>query len=124
MTNFDFVNNISNLTFDFGFTGEFSNFNFTDVSDGSTSYDFEFGITSVTVFRILLNGNNNFNSIWADPTSSLKNGRFYIGSENNLTIIQHNDGQAFIKDYFSKTVKGSTNETLDSENSVDINVTY
>ncbi len=126
MADFDFINSTSNLTFEFGYTGEFSDFNFAEVSEEGITYDFEFDadfVQSVFIYNILLN-NNTLTSVWADPTASLNNGKFYIGNKESLTIINHNSSQAFIEDYFSKTIKGSTNETLNSEDVVDINVAY
>jgi hypothetical protein len=121
MVDFDFINSTSNLTFDFGLTGDFSNFTFTEISTGDSSYDFDFGAVS-NITRILFGSNNNFNSIWADPTASLTNGRFYVGRPEDLHTLSRNGEQVSVENYFSKTVAGSTNDTLDSDDSVDINV--
>lgn len=121
MVDFDFINDTSNLTFDFGLTGDFSNFTFTEISTGDSSYDFEFGSNSGVV-RILFGSSNNFNSIWADPTASLTNGRFYVGRPEDLHILNRKGEQVSIENYFSKTVAGSTNDTLNNDESVDINV--
>jgi len=73
----------------------------------------------------ILNGDSNvFNSIWCDPNTSLNNGTIYFSTGKDLTIIQVNNGQAFIKDYYTKTMAGSSAETLEEETSVDITVSY
>jgi len=108
--------------FDFGQSGDFINLNFTEIST-DTSTDFNFG-KGTLIFPILLGTNNNFNSIWVDPTASLTVGRFYLGRPEDLTIIKYKNNQAFIEDYYSKTTKGVTKEVLKAEDSIDINVTY
>ncbi len=109
-------------TFDFGLTGDFTNFDFTIISDGSTEYNFEFG-SGVYIYKIFRGSNNNFNSIWADPNASLTSGKFYAGREEDLSIVNNVNEQVYLVDYYSTTVKGSTEDTLTSEDIVDINVT-
>ena len=77
-----------------------------------------------TLFKIISGQSNIFNSIWVDPTSSLKEGRLYIGRKEDLTIVRYANKKAVIEDYYSTTVSGTTHETLISDNSVDINVVY
>ena len=99
------------------------NFNFSEVSDGISRYDFNF--TPEGSIHFILRSNNNYhNAIWCDPTTSLKNGRFYIGNEKDLTIINVKDGQAYIEDYFSKNLAGSTNKKLNHEDITDMVVAF
>ena len=109
--------------FNFGYPELNQDFNFTKVSSGKLSYDFNFGIKA-TEYKLLFGTNNKFNSIWVDPYSSLLKGRIYIGREEDLTIVTYTDENVIISDYYSTTVSGTTHETLISDNSVDINVVY
>jgi len=113
---------MSDNNFNFGYSGDFTDLTFTKISIG-ISGDFEFG-SGVLLFPILFGINNNFNSIWADPSASLTSGRFYLGRPEDLTIIKYANGQVFIEDYYSKTFEGATKDKLKAEDSVDINVTY
>ena len=110
-------------SFDFGLTGDYTNLNFTEISSGESSYDFEFG-QGIFIFELLKGTSNSFYSVWADETASLTNGRFYIGRTNDLTIIKNTNSQVIIEDYYSTTEKGKTNETLSYTDVIDINVTY
>lgn len=86
-------------------------------------YDFDFNFSTST-FNVLKGVNNIFNSIWCDPDASLLKGRFYVGRAEDLTIINHSDGQAYLEDYYSKTISGRAEETLTDDNISDINITF
>ena len=123
MANFDFIDSTSNLTFDFGLTGDASDFDFTIISSGDVEYDFTFG-PGVFIYNIFRGTSNNFNSIYADKDTSLNSGRFYVGRQEDLTIINQKNGEIILEDYYSKTTAGSAEETLKVVDLVDINVTY
>lgn len=88
-----------------------------------TSYDFNFNFSSDEIY-ILKSATNLFNSIWCDPDASLSKGRIYIGSEKDLTILNRREGQAYIEDYYSKTLAGSSTEPLIDDGVSDINVVF
>ena len=108
-----------------GLQGNNINFDFTedDAWEESSNYDFNF-LQSLDSVYILKGDSNVFNSIWCDTNTSLNNGTIYISTGKDLTIIQVNDGQAYIKDYYTKTIAGSSAETLEEETSVDITISY
>lgn len=90
----------------------------TSINEGETS---PVVINKQYIFR----GNKNiFNSIWCDSKASLKAGTIYVGREEDLTILKVKDSQASIEDYYSKSIAGRVEETLNHEDSTDINVTY
>ena len=108
-----------------GLQGTDINFDFTedDTWEESSNYDFNFLQSPDSVY-ILKGDSNVFNSIWCDANTSLNNGTIYFSTGKDLTIIQVNNGQAYIKDYYTKTLAGSSAETLEEETSVDITVSY
>ena len=89
----------------------------------NTTFDFTFLQSPDSVY-LLKGSSNNFNSIWCDNNSSINNGTIYISTGKDLTIIQINNGQAYIKDYYTKTLAGSSAETLKEETAIDITVAY
>lgn len=111
--------------FNFGFSGAFINMEFTaaDLSDGSTTYDFNFGLV-VLLFPVLNGLSNHHTAIWCDPTASLTNGRFYVSTKNSLTIINNRDGTAVLEDYYTQDIPGGVNETLKVGDIVDLNVVF
>ena len=122
MVNITFSNTTTYSGTNFIFTPvEYINYNFTDdnTAPEEISYNFDFDFSAAILYILK---ENNFNSIWCDPKASLTNGRFYISSEKDLTIINVNNNQVRIEDYFSKTVLGSTNETLEKEDIADITI--
>ena len=72
----------------------------------------------------ILKDTNIFNAIFADPDVSLTNGTFYINDNKSLTIVKVTDGQAFVKDYYTKTIAGSTGQTLNDETIADTIVSF
>lgn len=108
-----------------GLQGTNINFDFTenDTWEESSNYDFNFLQSPDSVY-ILKGDSNIFNSIWCDNNTSINNGTIYLSTGKDLTIIQISNGQAYIKDYYTKTIAGSSAETLDEETSVDITVSY
>ena len=124
MVNINFKNTTTHSGTNFLFIPiDYVTFNFIDddLAPEKISYDFDFDFSS-KIFNILKGQNNIFNSIWCDPNTSISSGRIYIGSEKDLTIIKLENGQARVEDYFSKIVVGSTNETLEKEDIVDITI--
>lgn len=108
-----------------GLQGTNINFDFTDkdLFEQSVNFDFSFLQSPDSVY--FLKGDSNiFNSIWCDSNSSINEGTIYISTGKDLTIIQINNGQAYIKDYYTKTLAGSSAETLREETAVDITVAY
>ena len=108
-----------------GLQGSNINFDFIekDLFEQNITFDFNFLQSPDSVY--LLKGDSNvFNSIWCDNNSSINNGTIYISTGKDLTIIQINNGQAYIKDYYTKTLAGSSAETLKEETAVDITVNY
>lgn len=85
---------------------------------------------TMSIYNILYGTSNNFTSIWCDPETSLTNGRFYVGREDDLTIISNNSSQAYVEDYYLTTTSGEsgspgeTGEVLNAGDSIDINVVY
>jgi len=123
MVDFDFKEVSKNINFNFILPPE-TNFDFGDINLATEEkYDFDFNFLVSTYF-ILKSPNNNFTAIWCDPKASLKNGRFYIANEKDLTIINNKNGHPYVEDYYSKTIKGATEEVLTNENIVDIGVSY
>lgn len=108
-----------------GLQGTNINFDFTenDTWKESSNYDFNFLQSPDSVY-ILKGDSNIFNSIWCDPGTSLNDGTIYFSTGKDLTIIQISNGQAYIKDYYTKTIAGSSEETLEEETSVDITISY
>lgn len=78
--------------------------------------------TSSGTSYFILHGTNIFASIWADPTTSLTNGKFYITNSDSLHVINNN--QNVIHDYYSSIIAGRTEETLDYTDIVDIGADY
>lgn len=114
--------------FNFGLPGPLTNLNFTasDISDGNIQYDFNFGGAAPespeTLYHLLNGLSNHHLAIWCDPTASLTNGRFYVATNDSLTIIKNNDGEAVLEDFYTQDVSGRAEETLDAAGIVDINV--
>jgi hypothetical protein len=120
MVNINFKNTTTSSGTNFVFYETYINLNFSTLTEEVT-YNFDFGYV-VSIVYILRN--TNLNSIWCDNSASLNSGRFYVGSTKDLTTINHNNGQAFIEDYYSKNTAGRSTETLEEETSVDITVSY
>lgn len=82
------------------------------------AYDFYFGV-NVFNYEIFRGSSNVFNAIWCDPKASLTSGRFYVTRENDLTVINSNNGQAITELYHELT---KINMSGDLDNYVDLNV--
>lgn len=121
MVNFNFFDGTINTSFNFLIESEI-NFEFDTLAPSKLVYDFDFSPLSHNVF-ILRSSDNLFKSIWCDPDASLTSGRFFIASDKDLIVLNYRDEIPYVENYFSKTVAGSNNEVLDSEDMVDINVT-
>ena len=94
-------------------------FNFTE-SGYTPTTDFNFGV-GATIYNLLKGTSNNFVAIWADVDAGLNSGKMYIGSQGNFQVINLSDQTIY--DWYSETQKGRSNETLDNNDIVDINVT-
>lgn len=106
---------VTGTSFLFGDTGSgpYYDFNFTE-SGYTPSYDFTFG-EAVEIYSILKGLSNNFNSIW------VYDNKMYVGSEGYLTVVDLSDNT--VHDWYSDSHTGRANESLDSEDITDINVT-
>ncbi len=93
-----------------------------DIREIRTEYNFDFLQSPDSVY--ILKDANVFSSIYADPDASLTNGSFYIGTNKSLTIVKVTNGQAFIKDYYSNTISGSTGAALINDTAVDVVVNF
>lgn len=62
----------------------------------------------------------NFTSVWADVTSSEDTGKVYVASADHLYIIDLNTHTLY--DWYSTTRAGKAEETLNSNDIVDINI--
>ncbi|MBV5347152.1 hypothetical protein JZU46_02900 [bacterium] len=121
----NFSSTTINTAFNF-YIGTATDFDFDNGIIVSTEFitrTFDFNKSAV-VLNILKSPTNNFNSIWCDANASLTNGRFYISHEKDLTIVNNKNGQVYVENFVSKTVLGSTNETLINEDIVDITVAF
>jgi hypothetical protein len=103
--------------------GDNIDFDFTESGILKEGLDFYFLQSTDSVY-ILKNYSNSFTSIWCDNNASLTNGRFYLSTDKDLTIINVKNGQAYVEDYFSKSVAGSTNEKLNHEDITDMVVAF
>lgn len=63
-------------------------------------------------YNIIFGSNNNFVAIWADPSASLENGKFYVSTSSSLSIIDLENKQL-----------SAVYSDLDGANVVDLNVT-
>jgi len=96
--------------------GNAIDFNFTE-SGYTPSLDFQFApIPEPPISYYILKGtSNNFTSIW------IYNEKMYVSSSDALTAININDNSVY--DFYTQTENGRGNETLSSDNVIDINVT-
>ena len=100
-----------------------TNFNFAGPIQSYTN-DFDFSpppIPNVTFYSIMY-GAGNITSIWADPTASLTNGKFYATSYSNLNVVDLSSTSIY--DKYGTTIVGRTGETLNNTDTVDIGVSY
>ena len=76
-----------------------------------------------TTFKILAGTSRNFTSIWADPTANINTAKMYIGSVGSGAAFSVADLTTnTLSDSYLIDKKGDFNETLDSEDIIDINV--
>lgn len=83
------------------------------------SYDFNFR-APYNSYYILAGASNNFTSIWADANTGLTSGKLYIASNTGFSIVDLSNN--ILYDAYTQTIKGRGNETLSSNDIVDINV--
>lgn len=76
-----------------------------------------------TYFRILGGESNNFISVWADEHATRKKFKLYVASTGNGAALSIVDlyNKALVDNY-TKTKIGASNESLDAESIVDINI--
>jgi hypothetical protein len=97
-----------------------NNFNFTRSGYTPTEpYNFNFGVV-LGVYEILKGLSNNFVAIWASADAGLSAGKMYIASGDTFNVIDLENQEIY--DYYTQTHGGRANETLDSDDIVDINV--
>jgi hypothetical protein len=96
-----------------------TNFNFLQ-SGYVPSSDFNFGVESTTAYSILVGASNNFTAVWADSNAAFGAGKFYASSADGFSIVDLSDNSLY--DAYTQTRKGRGNETLNSNDIVDINV--
>lgn len=107
-----------------GTLGENLDVNFSEEDLRETNTDNVIVILQSPESVYILKESNVFDSIFADPDASITKGMFYISNNKSLTIVNVTNGQAFIKDYYTKTTAGSTGQTLDSDTVVDSVVNF
>jgi hypothetical protein len=93
-----------------------NNFDFSE-SGYTPSYDFNFGLGNS--FYILAGTSDNFIAIWADPTTSLTSGRFYVSSSDAFSVVESSDRSLY--DFYTSSHAGRGGEALLSSDIVDIN---
>jgi len=85
---------------------------------------FEFGVTvGTTLYNILAGNSNIFIAISADNDAGINNGKFYVASYGvgaSFTIIDLEN--KVVLDSYTTTVKGRTNEKLEQEDIIDLNI--
>jgi hypothetical protein len=96
-----------------------TNFNFVTGGYVPTS-NFNFGVEAITSYSILVGTSNNFSAVWADPDAGLAGGKLYVANANGLSVINLADNSLY--DAYTETRAGRGNETLNSNDIVDINV--
>jgi hypothetical protein len=69
---------------------------------------------------VLISGSENVIAIWADEDSGLYSGKFYAASNNVLNVVDIDNNELY--DWYSQSHVGRANESLDSNDIVDINV--
>jgi hypothetical protein len=97
-----------------------TNFDFTR-SGYIPSSNFNFGESEGVTYAILVGSSNNFKAVWADTNAGFGAGKFYVSSSDGLSVINLEDNSLY--DAYTQTRKGRGNETLSSNDIVDINVT-
>lgn len=96
-------------------TSNAANFNFTEagytpIQADQADFNFTLGITS---YRILAGTSNHFTSIWA------YDGKMYVASSDVFSVVNLTTGALI--DCYTQTLGGNNNETLISDDIVDIN---
>lgn len=74
----------------------------------------------ITVNRILYATSDNYITVWADSDASLTNGKFYMSTDKELSIINLSDNTLY--DRYDVNNKGRGNEALQDDNIFDTNV--
>ena len=92
-----------------------NDFNFTESGyvPGSP-FDFEFAPAEDLSIRILVGTSNDFTAIWVFE------GKMYVASASALSVVNL-DAQTLI-DFYTQAQAGGLNETLQSNDIVDINI--
>lgn len=101
-------------------------FNFSTrnyASPSGSSITFNFTTASENVKSILAGTSRDFVAIWADATANIETAKMYIASTGSgaaFSVVNLATQELF--DSYTITKPGIDNETLDSENIIDINV--
>ena len=93
-------------------------FDFTELL-GEPNYDFEFG-EGASVYNTLKGVSNNFNSIWCDSNSGLDKGKFYISTNDSVMVVNLTSNS--VEDYYTNSVAGRSEDTLKSDDIIDITI--
>ena len=95
------------------------NFEFNEAGyDSNEVIVFNFGEVGVTYYYVL-KGSENITSIWADLSAGPNSGKFYAASSSTLNIVDIEN--RYLYDWYTQTHIGRAEESLDSNNIVDIN---
>ena len=100
-------------------TDSISNVLFTATSSGIYVIDEEFNYYN-NYDTLFTNESINFTAAWADPTTSLNSGKFYVASSDSFYVVDASTSGIY--DYYTQTHVGRANESLEAEDIIDINV--
>jgi hypothetical protein len=99
------------------------NFNFIEdgyISPINGEFNFNFG-SFVSINSILKSLSSNIVAIWAESTAGLNNGKVYISTSDSFNIVSLETNS--VVDYYTETHAGAAGETLQGNDTVDINIT-
>lgn len=98
------------------------------VTTSTTGYGYGYGeyvltIVTTPTYNILEGTSTNYQAIWADPTANINSAKMYVvttGAGAAFSVVNLEDKT--LADSYTITNPGLYEETLDSENIIDINV--
>lgn len=74
----------------------------------------------MTTHNILFGSSNDFTAIWADQTTGIETGKFYVSSKNAFSVVD--SATKTLVDRYDKNTTGAANEKLKDGKVVDINI--
>lgn len=74
----------------------------------------------MSVYNILKGTSNNFNSIWCDDNSGLTEGKLYISTNDSVMVVNLTSNN--VEDYYTTSVAGRSEDTLKSNDIIDITI--